>query len=65
MLTLAATLTAAEVVGVAVLPGVLVIGLAGVTAVVAIGSALIALGARRPRDEDPVDDEEVLTVPRT
>jgi hypothetical protein len=64
VLVLAATLTAAEVVGVAVLPGVLAIGLAGIAGVVAIGSAVIALGARRTRDEDPLDDEEVPTALR-
>jgi hypothetical protein len=64
MLALAATVTAAELIGVAVLPGVLVIGLAGVAGVVAIGSALVALGARRTRDEDPLDDEEVLPLLR-
>jgi hypothetical protein len=64
VLALAATAAAAELVGVAVLPGVLLVGLAGVGAVVAIGSAVIALGGRRTPDEDPLDDEEVLTAPR-
>jgi hypothetical protein len=52
--TVWAVLFAAELAGAAALPGLLLLGLAGIAGVVAIGSAVIALGARRP-----VDDEEV------
>jgi hypothetical protein len=55
VLILAATLTAAEVIGIAVLPGVLLLGVAGVGAVVAIGSALIAYSARRTRTREQED----------
>jgi hypothetical protein len=44
-------LAAGELVG-AALPAVLLTGFVGVAAVIAIGSALIALGGRRTRDED-------------
>jgi hypothetical protein len=51
-------LAAGEVAG-AVLPlGLIVTGLAGVAGVLAIGSALIAYGARRARS----DDREEVTV---
>jgi hypothetical protein len=42
-------LAAGELLGAAVLPAVLVTGLAGVAGVVAIGSALVAYGTRRTR----------------
>jgi hypothetical protein len=62
VLILAATLTIAEVVGVAVLPGVLLLGAAGVGVVVAIGSTLIAVGARRTRT--PEQEEAPQPAPR-
>jgi hypothetical protein len=48
-------LAAGELVGAAVLPALVLTGLAGVAGVVAIGSALIAYGTRRTRQ--PADEE--------
>jgi hypothetical protein len=54
-------LAAAELAGAAILPAVLLTGALGVAGVVAIGSALIALGSRRARRPDR---EEVNAEPR-
>jgi hypothetical protein len=57
-------LAATEVGVVALLPGVLLVGALGVAGVVAIGSALIALGTRRARQSEPEPAEEVIEAVR-
>lgn len=60
--TVPLAMAAGELVGAAVLPALLLTGALGVAGVVAIGSALLALGARRTRTA-PVEEVPVVPCP--